>query len=400
MSRSMLVTRLRELERAGIVTSEPKQGGGGRRYLLTLAGRDLAGVLETMAGWGERWVEVGPEHTDPGFALWAWCAAQLNREALPAGRVVVAFTFVDQPPGNRRYWLLVENGDAHVCYAAPGGEPALYVEAKTQPFLDWHRGVLPWASALRTQGITILGDRTMAAELPTWNSLSQTGQSRPLAPEAPLRGRGHTCAGVKPFVRPSGRDRSSLERPSGTRFWRCADTRTKAVMDHARRWGPSTRVLSDPCLEGGVRRLPRHPRRTECRRPRTTRRERPPCWQERRERSSLGLAYRRRLDEGDLGGAIRCAFWVAFRLVNAGERTEANAWIARLQRLAAATSDGVQRFGAAPAARCSGPCQSPLSRSAKRSRDTGRQRRADPLQAQIGWASSSACSSLTSRAGL
>ena len=53
-----------------------------------------------------------------------------------------------------------------------------------------------------------------------------------------------------------------------------------------------------------------------------------------------GLAYRRRLDEGDPGGAIRCAFWVAFRLVNAGERTEANAWIARLQRLAAATPDG------------------------------------------------------------
>ncbi len=52
-----------------------------------------------------------------------------------------------------------------------------------------------------------------------------------------------------------------------------------------------------------------------------------------------GLAYRRRLDDGDPGGAIRCAFWVAFRLVNAGERTEANAWIARLQRLAAATPD-------------------------------------------------------------
>jgi DNA-binding HxlR family transcriptional regulator len=171
MSRSMLVTRLRELEHAGIVTSEPKQGGDGRRYLLTLAGRDLAGVLDTMAAWGERWVEVGPEHTDPGFALWAWCAAQLNREALPAGRVVVAFTFVDQPPGNRRYWLLVENGDAHVCYTDPGGEPALYVEAKTQPFLDWHRGVLPWANALRTRGITIRGDRTMAAQLPTWNSL-------------------------------------------------------------------------------------------------------------------------------------------------------------------------------------------------------------------------------------
>ena len=52
-----------------------------------------------------------------------------------------------------------------------------------------------------------------------------------------------------------------------------------------------------------------------------------------------GLAHRRHLDEGDVGGAIRCAFWLAFRLVNALERTEANAWIARLERLVAAVPD-------------------------------------------------------------
>ena len=39
-----------------------------------------------------------------------------------------------------------------------------------------------------------------------------------------------------------------------------------------------------------------------------------------------------------MAGAIRCAFWRAFRLINASEHTEANAWIARLGRLVAATS--------------------------------------------------------------
>src|SRR6185437_11697074 len=72
--------------------------------------------------WGERWVEVTPDRSDPGFALWAWCQVQLDRSALPAGRVVVAFTFPDERPGNRRYWLLVEHGDAEVCYSDPGGE--------------------------------------------------------------------------------------------------------------------------------------------------------------------------------------------------------------------------------------------------------------------------------------
>lgn len=171
MSRSMLVTRLKELERAGILTREPKRAGVGGRYLLTEAGRDLAGVLETMAGWGERWVEIGPEQTDPGFTLWAWCTAQLNRDALPVERVLVAFTFVDQPPGSRSYWLLVENREAQVCYTDPGGEPAVYVEAQTRAFLDWHRGQLPWARALRTRGIVVSGDPALVTDLPTWNAL-------------------------------------------------------------------------------------------------------------------------------------------------------------------------------------------------------------------------------------
>ena len=51
-----------------------------------------------------------------------------GRADRPAGRVVVALTFPDEAPTNRRYWLLVEHGDAEVCYSDPGGEPDLTVE--------------------------------------------------------------------------------------------------------------------------------------------------------------------------------------------------------------------------------------------------------------------------------
>ncbi len=44
-------------------------------------------------------------------------------------------------------------------------------------------------------------------------------------------------------------------------------------------------------------------------------------------------AYRLRTDAGDRVGAARCAFWLAFRLLNAGEGPLANGWIARLERL-------------------------------------------------------------------
>lgn len=56
-------------------------------------------------------------------------------------------------------------------------------------------------------------------------------------------------------------------------------------------------------------------------------------------------AHRRHLEEDDVVGAVRCAFWLGFRLVNAAEWPEANAWIARTERLVAAASGGALARG-------------------------------------------------------
>lgn len=170
MSRSMLTKRLRELEQAGVITSEPKPNGQGSFYGLTEAGADLVEVVDSLGRWAETWVEVLPEHTDPGFALWAWCQVQLNRDVLPAGRVVVHFDFPDERAGNRFFWLLIQDGDAEVCATDPGGEPQLRVVARSAAFVDWHRGVLPWSSAVRSGDITLTGSRPLVRGFPTWNT--------------------------------------------------------------------------------------------------------------------------------------------------------------------------------------------------------------------------------------
>lgn len=172
MSRSMLTKRLRELERAGVIRSTPKPNGQGSTYALTEAGSDLAGVVDGLGQWAETWIDVLPEHTDPGFALWAWVQVQLNREALPEGREVVKFEFPDERVGNRYFWLLIENGDAEVCVTDPGGEPALRVIAQSAAFVDWHRGVLSWSTAIRNGRIQLEGRRSMVRAFPTWNTLS------------------------------------------------------------------------------------------------------------------------------------------------------------------------------------------------------------------------------------
>jgi DNA-binding HxlR family transcriptional regulator len=179
MSRSMLSKRLAELEHAGVIRSTPKQQGQGSIYQLTEAGVDLAAVIEALGVWGERWVEVTTTHADPGFALWAWCQAQLDRSKLPAGRIIVAFTFPDEAPGNRHYWLLVDHGDAEVCYADPGGTPDLYVEAQSLAFVDWHRGALSWSAARRDGRIRVTGPSHLARALATWNLHAPIAPRRP-----------------------------------------------------------------------------------------------------------------------------------------------------------------------------------------------------------------------------
>jgi len=169
MSRSVLLKRLGELERAGVIAVSPKPGGRGHTYALTEAGADLAAVIETLAAWGERWLEVTTEHSDPGFALWAWCQVQMDGTALPPGRVVVAFTFPDERPQNRRYWFLIEDGNAEMCYSDPGGEPDLIVEAASPAFVDWHRGARSWRDVLRTGEVTVTGPAWLRRSFPAWN---------------------------------------------------------------------------------------------------------------------------------------------------------------------------------------------------------------------------------------
>lgn len=169
MSRSMLTKRLGELEHSGVIRSQSKEQGPGSTYWLTEAGEDLAAVIHALGEWGERWVEVTTVHADPGFALWAWCQAQLDRSKLPQDRIVVAFTFLDESPGNRYYWLLVEHGDAEVCYADPGGDADLHVIAESQAFVDWHQGAISWSAAQRDGHITVNGPRQLVRALGTWN---------------------------------------------------------------------------------------------------------------------------------------------------------------------------------------------------------------------------------------
>ncbi len=174
MSRSMLVTRLDQLEAAGIIERRPKDSGRGSIYELTPAGRDLAPVIDSLGAWAMRWLDVTDEHDDPGFALWAWARFHVVSEQLPDRRTVVAFDFPDERPGDRFFWLLVDNGEAEVCLTDPGGGIDVTVVARSGPFVSWHIGRRTWSDLIGSGDLTVSGDRRLARSLPRWHADAPT----------------------------------------------------------------------------------------------------------------------------------------------------------------------------------------------------------------------------------
>lgn len=175
LSRALLARRLRELERAGIIEILTKPHGRGSLYEPTEAGRALEPVITALGVWGDQWMEVRPEHSDPGVALWSWCQVYLRRDLLPERRVVVRFDFWyrDRP---ERAWLLVERGDAELCAFDPGfGEDVVVTINDPLMFARWHLGHIRWATALRSGGVSVTGPRELARALPTWNQRPEIG---------------------------------------------------------------------------------------------------------------------------------------------------------------------------------------------------------------------------------
>jgi DNA-binding HxlR family transcriptional regulator len=169
LSHTLLTQRLRHLTKVGIVSVRPKASGRRVQYALTDAGRDLWPVLSALGAWGEQWVELRDEHTNPRFLLWTWSTTYLAHATLPERRVVVRFELADRPAAERTIWLVVNPTYAEVCTKPPGFEDDLVVDTTAVTLTRWHTRQLEWADAIRSGKIRITGLRTLATALPTWN---------------------------------------------------------------------------------------------------------------------------------------------------------------------------------------------------------------------------------------
>lgn len=174
LSRALLSKRLRELERAGLLTITPKPSGRGSVYEPTQAGREAWDVLAALGTWGDRWTDVLPEHADPNSVLWSWSRNYQNAETLPAKRTVVQFDFRDEKRRLIREWFRIEDGAIELCRFDPGFGVDLHVLIDDPlPFAQWHLGLVEWTEVLRG-AVTLTGPRSIQRALPTWNACPES----------------------------------------------------------------------------------------------------------------------------------------------------------------------------------------------------------------------------------
>ena len=170
--RSLLVSRLRELERTGVISREPHPTGRGSMYALTSAGEDLRDVMLALGAWGERWMELAPEHIDPGVVLSSWLRWYLAVDRLPDERVVVRFDFPDRTRKSNQLWILFDGPRSEVCRTFPGYAEDVIVTIDSRTLAEWHLGRVTWGEAIHSGRLVVSGVPRFARALPTWNRLS------------------------------------------------------------------------------------------------------------------------------------------------------------------------------------------------------------------------------------
>jgi DNA-binding HxlR family transcriptional regulator len=168
ISRSLLASRLRDLEDSGVVERLPRAQSKLADYHLSEAGRDLQVVIDALGAWGVRWAfrEPRPEELDAGLLVWK-IQQRINREVLPDRRTIVEFDFTGAK--GRRVWLLLERGgDVSVCITPPGFDADVIVRADLAFFYRVWFGQVEYDVAIRRGDIVVEGPPALARQLPRW----------------------------------------------------------------------------------------------------------------------------------------------------------------------------------------------------------------------------------------
>lgn len=172
MSPTLLSTRLKELEAAGILTVLPGPGGQ-NTYHLTEAGRDLKDLVMALGTWGQTWIEskLSLRQLDPTLLMWDM-RRSVDPRAFPDRRCTIQFLYHGLPKEKERYWLVVEKGEADLCWVDPGFDVDLLVQGSLRAMTSVWMGFSTMAQELDQGTLSVDGDPQLHRSMHQWLGFS------------------------------------------------------------------------------------------------------------------------------------------------------------------------------------------------------------------------------------
>jgi DNA-binding HxlR family transcriptional regulator len=184
MSPALLSQRLKELETAGIVARTTSSVDPAvSEYQLTESGRELRPLVEAFGIWGQRRIEskLSLQHLDVDLLMWDM-RRNLNTTPMPARRSVIEIVYPELPPGQRRWWLLVDPGTGvDLCKIDPGFDVDLYVSSDLRSMTAIWLGLDTVRAAVANRRMVLTGSPKLASSMQTWLGLSPFAKERKLA---------------------------------------------------------------------------------------------------------------------------------------------------------------------------------------------------------------------------
>jgi len=163
MSPALLSKRLKTLERVGVVDHVDGE------YRLTMAGKELWPVIESMGVWGQRWArgDVIAKHYDASLLMWD-IHRNVDPSALPERRVVVHFHLQGSSDRKSHFWLVLESPTVDLCLTDPGHDVDVEVAGHVETMVDYWMGRRDLMGAVKAGDLAVAGPRALVRALPTW----------------------------------------------------------------------------------------------------------------------------------------------------------------------------------------------------------------------------------------
>lgn len=168
ISRSLLTTRMQQLQQAGIIKKHLNDAGRNTtEYHLTQAGQELLNIIIALQVWGDAWAfgDPTPEELNPVLLMWQM-RSRVKVDQLPEFRVVVQYDFCGAMRAT--FWLILTTEDVALCLTDPGYEINLLITADLVATFKLWAGRINYQEALDDCLIKVDGIPGLVDAFPKW----------------------------------------------------------------------------------------------------------------------------------------------------------------------------------------------------------------------------------------